>query len=143
MSTIMGIFVQSTFVLATFVHIRNICYLPNFDRTLKVGSWDQVYKMPTVMVTYATYALATFVYVRYILAIFVHISNISTVTVFFGDQNILWPNFFRPTFFSDPAQNCFWPKFVFGSKSFSNSFSGQNNFLNTNFFFKHYSWTQN
>ena len=60
MPTIMAIFVQSTFVLATFVHIRNISAVTESisNQTSKVGSWDHFYKMPTVMVTFAQ---ATFV----------------------------------------------------------------------------------
>ena len=47
-------------------------YWSDFHQTLKVGSWDHIYEMPTFMVTFvqATYALVTFVYIR----------NISDVT---------------------------------------------------------------
>ena len=57
------------FVLATFVHIRNISAVNDslFDQTLE--------QMPTVMVT--------FVQATYVLATFVHISNISAVTGLF------------------------------------------------------------
>ena len=94
------------------------CYWPDFDQTLKVGSWDHLEQMPTVLETFvqATYVLATFVLEAYALATFVHISNISAVTgpiltklfgpnflgfIIFVGQNALGPNFFRPKFFSD------------------------------------------
>ena len=58
-------FVQATFVLVTFVTIRNIslsCYWPNFDQTLKIGSWELLEQMPFVIMTFiqATYVLTTF-----------------------------------------------------------------------------------
>ena len=85
-------FVQAKFVLVTFVHIRNIpavtdpicprdvcpykeylsCYLPNFDETLEVGSWEHLEQIPTVRVT--------FVHTIFVLATYVHIRNISAVT---------------------------------------------------------------
>ena len=48
------------------------CYSPDFEQTLKVGSWDHLEQIPTVMVTFfqATFVLPTFV----------HIRNISSVT---------------------------------------------------------------
>ena len=48
------------------------CYWPDFDETLKIGSWEHLEQIPTVMVTLVQ---ATFV-----LATIVHIRNISTVT---------------------------------------------------------------
>ena len=48
------------------------CYWPNFDETLKVGSWYHLEQILTVTVT--------FVLVKFVLATFVHIRNISTVT---------------------------------------------------------------
>ena len=44
-------FVQATFVLTTFVHIRNISG-PDFDETLKKGSWKCLEQILTVTVTY-------------------------------------------------------------------------------------------
>ena len=64
-------FAQATFVLETFVHIRNISG-PDFDETLKKGSWEHLEQIPTVTLTFAK---ATFVLVT-----FVHIRNISAVT---------------------------------------------------------------
>ena len=63
-------FVQATFVLMTFVHIRNISG-PDFDETLKIGSWEHLEQIPTVMLT--------FVQATFVLVTFVHIRNISTV----------------------------------------------------------------
>ena len=48
------------------------CYWPDFDETLKVGSWEHPQQILTVMVTFVQ---ATFVQVT-----FVHIRNISAVT---------------------------------------------------------------
>ena len=48
------------------------CYSPDFDKTLKVGSWDHLEQIPTVMMI--------FVQATFVLATFVHISNISAVT---------------------------------------------------------------
>ena len=48
------------------------CYRPNFNETLKVGSWEHLEQTPTVTVT--------FVQATFVLATFVHIRNISTVT---------------------------------------------------------------
>ena len=46
-------------------------YLPDFDQTLKVGSWDPLYKILTVMMTFvqATFVLATFVHISNTLAL--------------------------------------------------------------------------
>ena len=60
-----------TFVQATFVHIR-IILGPEFDETLKIGSWEHLEQIPTVMVT--------FVQATFVLTTFVHIRNISAVT---------------------------------------------------------------
>ena len=48
------------------------CCWPDFDQTLKVGSWNHLSQMPTVTVT--------FVHATFFLATFVHIGNISAVT---------------------------------------------------------------
>ena len=48
------------------------CYWQEFYQTLKVGSWDHLEQILTVMVT--------FVQATFVLATFVHISNISAVT---------------------------------------------------------------
>ena len=47
------------------------CYLPDFTQTLKLGSWDHLYQMPTVTVAYAqaTYVLETFVHISNNLAV--------------------------------------------------------------------------
>ena len=68
MTFVQAIFVQATFVLVTFVHIWNISG-PDFDETLKIGSWEQI---PTVTLT--------FVQATFVLVTFVHIRNISAVT---------------------------------------------------------------
>ena len=49
----------------------SLLLLPNFDQTLKVGSWDHLEQIPTVMITFVqvTFALATFVHISYISAI--------------------------------------------------------------------------
>ena len=83
MPTLTVTFVQATFVLAIFVHIRNTSAVtdPNLTK-LKVGSWDHLSQRPTVTVTFvqATFVLATFVLATFVLATFVHIRNISAVT---------------------------------------------------------------
>ena len=53
------------------------CYRPNFDQTLKVGSWDYLEQISTVEVTFVE---ASFVQTTFVLATFVHIKNISAVT---------------------------------------------------------------
>ena len=66
-------FMGSIFVLATFVHIRNISADTDqiFDPILKVGSWDLFEHIPTATMTFvqATFVLATFVHIRYISAV--------------------------------------------------------------------------
>ena len=49
--TVMVTFVQASFVLATFVHIRSISG-PDFDETLKIGSWENLEQIQTVTVTF-------------------------------------------------------------------------------------------
>ena len=63
-------FVQATFVLATFVHIRNISG-PDYDETLKIGSLEHLEQIPTVTLTFvqATFVLVTFVHIRNISAV--------------------------------------------------------------------------
>ena len=63
-------FVQATFVLATFVHIRNISG-PDYDETLKIGSLEHLEQIPTVTLTFvqATFVLVTFVHFRKISAV--------------------------------------------------------------------------
>ena len=56
----------------TFVHIRNISAVTDFDETLQVGSWEHLEQIPTVTVT--------FVQATFVLVTFVHIRNISAVT---------------------------------------------------------------
>ena len=71
---------------------RNICpykeylswYWPDFDQTLKEGSWDHLSQIPTVTVT--------FVHATFVLETLVHIRNISAVT----DQ--ILTRFFSPNF---------------------------------------------
>ena len=48
------------------------CYLPNFDQASKLGSWDHLWQMSAVIVT--------FVQSTFVLATFVHIRNDSTLT---------------------------------------------------------------
>ena len=64
-------FVHTTFVLGTFVHIRNISG-PDYDETLKIGSLEHLEQIPTVTLT--------FVQATFVLVTFVHIRNISVVT---------------------------------------------------------------
>ena len=45
------------------------CYWPDFDETLKVGSWEHQEQIPT--------ARLTFVQVTFVLATFAHVGNIS------------------------------------------------------------------
>ena len=68
--TVMVTFVQAIFVLARFVHIRNISAVtyPIFTKHLE--------QVPTVMVT--------FVQTKFVLVKFVHIRNISAVIDFKG-----------------------------------------------------------
>ena len=68
------------------------CYWLDFEQSLKVGSWDNLYQIPTVMVT-------TFVQATYVPVTIVHISNISAVT--FLDPILGGLNFDRPQFFLD------------------------------------------
>ena len=73
MPTVIVTFIQATFVLVTFVHIRNISAVTfyAFDETLNIGSRDHLEQTPTVSVTFvrATYVLATFVHIRIISAV--------------------------------------------------------------------------
>ena len=73
MPTLTVTFVQATFVLAIFVHIRNTSAVtdPNLTK-LKEGSWDHLSQRPTVTVT--------FVQATFVLATFAHVRNISAVT---------------------------------------------------------------
>ena len=48
------------------------CYWPDFDETLKRGSWEHLEQIPTVMVT--------FVQATFVLTTIVHIKNISGLT---------------------------------------------------------------
>ena len=48
------------------------CYWPDFDESLKIGSWDYLELISTVTVT--------FVQATFVIATFVHIKNISAVT---------------------------------------------------------------
>ena len=85
-------FVQATFVLVTFVNIRNISAASDpIDETLKVASWEHLEQILTIKLTFFQ---ATFVMV-----IFVHIRNISALTgpIFiklFGPKLILSLKFF-------------------------------------------------
>ena len=94
MPTLTVTFVQATFVLAIFVHIRNTSAVtdPNLTK-LKEGSWDHLSQRPTVTVT--------FVQATFVLATFVHIRNISAVTdpiltKLFGPDFLQALNFFGP-----------------------------------------------
>ena len=68
--TVWMTFVHATFVLATFVHIRNISG-PDYDETLKIGSLEHLEQIPTVTLTFvqATFVLVTFVHFRKISAV--------------------------------------------------------------------------
>ena len=48
------------------------CYWPNFDKTLKVASWENLEQIPTIKLTY--------VHAIFVMVTFVHIRNISAVT---------------------------------------------------------------
>ena len=48
------------------------CYLPDFDETLRVASWEHLEQIPTIKLT--------FVQATFVPATFVHIRNISAVT---------------------------------------------------------------
>ena len=85
---------------------RNICpykeylswYWPDFDQTLKEGSWEHLSQIPTFTVT--------LVQATIVLGTLVHIRNISAVT----DQ-IFSPNFLQPLIFLDPkicGHTIFW-----------------------------------
>ena len=63
------------------------CYWPDFDQTLKVGSWEHLEHIPTVMVTFvqaafvqATFVQAAFVQATFVPPKFVHIGNVLSVT---------------------------------------------------------------
>ena len=60
-------FFQARIVLATFIHIKNISAVIDFDETLKVGSWEHLEQISTVRVT--------FVQATFVLTIFVKISS--------------------------------------------------------------------
>ena len=53
------------------------CCRPDFDETLKVGSWEHLEQIPTVTVPFVQ---AIFVQATFVLVTFVHIRNISAVT---------------------------------------------------------------
>ena len=78
----------------TFLHHPQQKQLwPDFDQTLKVGSWNPLKRMQTVMVT--------FVHETFVQATFVHIRNISAVTdpiltKLFGPDFLQALNFFGP-----------------------------------------------
>ena len=101
------------------------CYWPDFDQTLKVGSWEHLELIPTDQVTLV---LATF---AHILAgpkfIFIGLK-------FFWTKIFLEPTFFWPTIFLDLkffwAQNFVGLKFFLDPKSFWTKFF----FLTQNFF---------
>ena len=48
-----------------------LCYLPDFDETLNIVSWEPLKQIPTVTVTFvqATFVLVTFVHIRNISAV--------------------------------------------------------------------------
>ena len=71
--------VHATFVLSTYVHIRNILAVTDsiLDETLQIGSWEHLERIPTVTVTFVQ---ALFVQATFVLVTFVHIRNISAVT---------------------------------------------------------------
>ena len=77
------------------------CYWPDFDETLKVGSWEHLEQIPTIMVT--------FVQATFDQAIFARIRNIEAVT----NQNLFYHKFFGPNIFLN--LNFLDPKF-FGPK---------------------------
>ena len=84
------------------------CYWPDFDQTLKVGSWEHLEKSPTVTVTFVQ-------------AIFV----LTTLTQFFGGLN-----FFRSKFFL--TQKCFRPE-IFWDICWHLSISGISQLILTRF----------
>ena len=67
------------------------CYWSDFDQTLKVSSWDHLWQIPAVTMTFV---LATFVYIR----------NITAVT------DPIWQHFLNPIFCRP------WTRILFGPK---------------------------
>ena len=54
-----------------------ICYRPDFDETLNVGSWEHLEQIQTVT---GTFVQTTFVQSTFTQMTFIHIKNISAVT---------------------------------------------------------------
>ena len=113
------------------------CYWLNFDQTLKVSSWDHLWQMPTVKVT--------FVQVKYILATFVHDSKPkfdqtlkvgSTIFFtflelkFFGSiflPKFFWIQYFLASIFLDIDfldQKIFFPNFFLQNNNHNHNFNG-------------------
>ena len=104
---------RHTDIYPSNICFRNICpykeylswYWPDFDQTLKEGSWDHLSQIQTVTVT--------FVHATFVLETLVHIRNISAVT----DQiltRFFSPNFLQTLIFLDPkicGPTIFWTKF--------------------------------
>ena len=113
------------------------CYQPDFDQTLKEGSWEHLEEFPNVMVI--------FVQTTHVLATFVHVSNISTVTnlfltkllgsnfvglLIFVDQHLFWSNLLL-------IQIIVWPK-MFWPTSFLTKFFRARFFTSKNFFYPNF-----
>ena len=71
------------------------CYRLDFDETSKLGYWEYLEPIPTVMMI--------FVSVIFVLSTFVHIRNISAVRISQLLLTKFLPNFFSPTVFSCKA----------------------------------------
>ena len=71
--------------------ISQLCYWPNFDKKLKVDSWDLFEHIPTITIT--------FVQTTLVFATFVHIRNISAVTDPIVAKEMLPKSFFAQTYF--------------------------------------------
>ena len=94
------------------------CYWPDFDQTLKIGSWKHLEQIPAITVT--------FVKATFVLVTFVHIRNVWAIT--------------------DPIlTKLFWLKFVgalmFGTKIFEQKFFGTKILFYLNKFGPKFLWT--
>ena len=80
------------------------CYWPDFDETLKVGSWEHLEQFATVTVTFvqSTFVLAAFVHIR--------ISGYCPMLIKLFGPSYLGALFFLDYFFSSP--NFLWPKYI-------------------------------
>ena len=80
------------------------CYWPDFDQTLKVGSWDHLSQMPTVTVTFVqvTFFLETFVQATFVPATFVPSTIVHLRCYWPNFDQTFWPMFLQALIFMDP-----------------------------------------